>query len=198
MLEHRFFNKLLERENRHRFAHRIQGLVQEFQPNLIADETPDTDNVALLAVLPTRPIPIDIPSARKCDRGFNIERSIHFLCPHVDAVRERYWCFRLNNLVKIDPNTRILMFIGAKHVEGSYIKPLSFPERLRKAGYCVTVVNLYKEDGWDNSWIDNWKHPVTEVNWTHGSPCCVRTGSYQRNDFRCDRKIYWAERFAAG
>jgi hypothetical protein len=81
----------LEREQRGRFTQRIQQLVKEFRPNLILDETPDTDNAGLLAVLPDRPIAIDIPASKKRERGFNIERSIHFLCPYVDAIRERYW-----------------------------------------------------------------------------------------------------------
>ena len=185
----------LEREQRHRFAERIQQLVQEFQPNVIVDETPDTDNAELLAVLPSRPISIDIPDARKRERGFNVERSIHYLCPHVDGVRERYWRWRLYQITKQIPNARVVMFIGAKHLGKSYIKPLSFPEQLVKAGYSVTVVNLYEEDGWDYSWIEHWKHPLIEITGTHESPCCVRSGSYQKNDLRCDRKIYWKERF---
>lgn len=187
---------LLEREQRHRFAERIRQLVQEFQPNIIVDETPDTDNSELLAVLPTRPIPVDIPEARKRERGFNVQRSIHYLCPRVDTVRERYWRRALYRLTRDVPEARVLMFIGAKHLGKSYIKPLAFPEQLTEAGYSVTVVNLYEEDGCDYSWIEYWKHPVTEITGVNESPCCVRSGSYQRNDLRCDRKIYWKERFA--
>jgi hypothetical protein len=188
----------LEAEQRHRFIQRIQQLVQEFQPNVVLDETPDTDNAVLLAVLPARPIPIDIPTARKRERGFNVERSIHFLCPFVDAVRERYWRRRLYALVQGRSNARVLMFIGAKHLEESYIKRLAFPELLTNAGYRVRVVNLYKEDGFDHSWVEDWKHPVTEVTGINEARCCVRSGSYQESDLHCERRIYWKERFAAG
>jgi hypothetical protein len=187
---------VLEREQRYRFTQRIQQLVQEFQPNVILDESPDTDNAQLLAVLPDRPIPIDIPYARKREQRFNVERSIHYLCPYVDAVRERYWRRRIYHLLKDRTNARVLMFVGAKHLEGSYIKPLAFPDLLTNAGHRVLIVNLYKEDGWDHSWIEHWRHPVTEVTGENESHCCVRSGSYQKNDLRCDRKIYWAQRFA--
>jgi hypothetical protein len=189
---------LLEAEQRRQFTQRIQQLVEEFRPNVILDETPDTDNAELLGVLPIPPIAIDIPPTRKRERGFNVERSVHFLCPYVDAIRERYWRHRLYLLVKGLSNARVLMLIGAKHLESSYIKPLAFPELLTNGGYCVTVVNLYKGDGWDHSWVENWKHPVTEVTGTNESQCCVRSGSYQKNELRCDRRIYWKERFAEG
>jgi hypothetical protein len=158
----------LEVEQRHRFTQRVQQVVQEFQPNVILDETPDTDNAALLAVLPAPPIPIDISGARKRERGFNVERSIHYLCPFVDAV-----------------------------LEESYIKRLAFPELLTNAGYRVRVVNLYKEGGFDQSWMEEWKHPVTEVTGINEAQCCVRSGKYQENE-HCDRRIYWKERFAGG
>jgi hypothetical protein len=35
----------LEREQRRKFTDRIRQEIQQFQPNIIADETPDTDNV---------------------------------------------------------------------------------------------------------------------------------------------------------
>jgi hypothetical protein len=114
----------LEVEQRRRFAPRVQQLVQEFQPNVVLDETPDTDNAELLAVLPVPPIPIDISGRRKRERGFNVERSMHYLCPFVDAVRERYWRRQLYRIVRCRTNARVLMFVGAKHLEKSYIKRL--------------------------------------------------------------------------
>ncbi len=147
---------VLEREQRQRFTERIEALVREFQPNVVADETPDTDNAELLAVPPTRPIPIDIPYARKRERGF---------------------------------------FVGAMHLEASYIKPLAFPELLTGAGYRVRVENLYRENGWDHSWMEDWRHPVTEVTGKWELKCCVRLGNYQRDGLRCEHRIDWKKRF---
>lgn len=106
---------------------------------MIANETPDTDNAELLAVLPMRPIPIDIPYARKRERGFNVERGCHFPCPYVDSIRERYWRLGLHQLVRPPATARALMFVGVMQLESSYIKRLASPEPLTAAGYRVKV-----------------------------------------------------------
>jgi len=190
-----FQPSVLERQQRQRFTERIDALVREFQPNVIADETPDTDNAELLAVLPTRPIPIDITYARKRERGFNVERSCYFPCPYVDSIRERYWRLRLHHLVRPPATARVLMFVGAMHLEASYIKPLAFPELLTAAGYRVRVENLYRENGWDHSWMEGWSHPVTEVTGKWELKCCVRLGNYQRDGLRCEHRTDWKMRF---
>jgi hypothetical protein len=180
----------LEREQRSKFTERIRGEVQQFQPNIIADETPDTDNADLLAALPAVPIPVDITDSRKQEHGLNIQRSIHFVCPFVDSIRERYWRLCLHRLSKRQGEPRVLMFVGAHHLEPCFDR-ISFPDLLVKGGYAVTTVDLYKGPEWDHSWIHDWRHPVTP---STGSPptlrCCVATGSYQR-DQRCEHKIYW-------
>jgi hypothetical protein len=68
----------LERDQRKQFIESISGFVNTFRPSIILDEVPDTDNEALLNTLPSRPISIDIPSHRKLERKFNVERSMHF------------------------------------------------------------------------------------------------------------------------
>jgi hypothetical protein len=180
----------LERDQRRKLTDRILKEIQTFQPNIIADETPDTDNVDLLATLPSAPIPIDIAESRKQQRGLSLDRSMHFVCPFVDSIRERYWRFRLHCLSKKQPEPRILMLIGALHLEASFER-ISFPDLLTRTGYHVSTFNIYRESGWDHTWIHDWRHPVTP---TTGSPptfrCCVATGSYQR-DHHCDHKIYW-------
>jgi hypothetical protein len=182
----------LEREQRRRFRERIQQNVHKFQPNIIADETPDSDNPELLGLLPISPVQVDISQARKQARGFTVERSIHFPCPYVDAIRERYWRLRLYHLIKAHSNPRVLMFVGALHLKWSYIKPITFPDLLTRAGYTVTTVNLYDEDGWDHSWTHDWVHPVTPTTGSYDSQCCVRSGVYQERG-RCERKTYWNE-----
>ena len=59
----------LELDQRHRFIERVRGILQSFRPNIIADETSDTDNPDLLRLLPFAPVPIDIPDDRKAERG---------------------------------------------------------------------------------------------------------------------------------
>jgi hypothetical protein len=181
---------LLEREQRRKFTDRILQEIQNFQPNIIADETPDTDNVDLLAALPSAPIPIDIPDARKQQRGLSVQRSMHFVCPFVDSIRERYWRYRLHCLSKSQPEPRILMMIGALHLNASFER-ISFTDLLTRAGYDVATINMYTEPGWDHTWIHDWKHPIAP---TTGSPptfrCCVATGTYQRTH-HCDYKTYW-------
>jgi hypothetical protein len=159
----------LEREQRHKFTERIRQEIQQFQPNIIADETPDTDNVEPLAVLPTTRIPVDIRDARK-ERGLGIKRSMHFVCPLVDSIRERYWRFRLHCFSKSQPEPRILMFVGALHLDPCFER-FSFPDLLVRAAHVVTTVNLCKEPGWDHTWIHDWRHPVTP---TTGSPPILR------------------------
>lgn len=185
----------LELAQREQFINRIRELVQDFRPTLILDEIPDTDNRALLAALPSRPISIDISAAKKLERSFNIERSIHFLCPYIDSIRERFWRRCVYQATKYLWNPRVLIFVGAKHLASSGYRPVSFPDLLRKAGYTVETVDLFNE-GWNHSWVEEWRHPVTPVNWTCVSQCCVRSGSFQRNNRHCERKIYWRERFA--
>lgn len=186
----------LEIDERHRFIRRVHDIVQSFRPNIIADETPDTDNPDLLGLLPSAPIPIDVPDGRKAQRGFSITRSIHYVCPFVDSVRERYWRNRLHQLVRTHPQPRVLMFVGALHLESCFGRS-SFADLLMNAGYNVVCANLWREAGWDHSWVREWQHPVTP---TTGSPatlrCCVATGTYQRNQ-RCDHKIYWKELLAS-
>jgi hypothetical protein len=180
----------LERDQRRKLTERIVREIQTFQPNIIADETPDTDNVDLLATLPSVPIPIDIADTRKQQRGLSLDRSMHFVCPFVDSIRERYWRFRFHCLSKKQLEPRILMLIGALHLEASFDR-ISFPDLLTRAGYDVSSFNIYRESGWDHTWIHDWRHPVSP---TTGSPptfrCCVAIGSYQR-DHHCDHKIYW-------
>jgi hypothetical protein len=180
----------LEHEQRRKFTDRIIREIQNFQPNIIADETPDADNVDLLGALLSAPIPVDIPSERKQQRGLGVDRNMPFVCPFVDTIRERYWRFRLHCLSKGQPDPRILMFVGAQHLEACLWR-ISFPDLLTRAGYDVATVNIYTEQDWDHTWIQDWKHPVTP---TTGSPstfrCCVATGTYQR-DHHCDHKIYW-------
>jgi hypothetical protein len=181
----------LEIDQRQRFIDRVQAIIQRFQPNIVADETPDTDNPELLALLPMKPIPIDIPELRKQSRRFNIQRCIHFVCPYVDSVRERYWRFRLHHLVKGHPNPQVLMFTGAKHLDPCFER-ISFPDLLTRAGHSVTFVNLYEEPGWDHSWTRDWRHPVIPCTGLNLYNCCAATGTYQCTG-RCERKIYWKE-----
>jgi hypothetical protein len=185
----------LELEQREQFMGRMSRLIQSFRPTLVLDEIPDADNRALLEILPNRPIPIDIPVVQKLERAFNVERSMHFLCPYIDSIRERFWRYRLCQATKYLWNPRVLIFVGAKHLGSSEYKPLSFPDALRKVGYAVETVDLYNGE-WDHSWVEDWRHPVAPVNWTYASQCCVRSGTFQRNHWHCDRKIYWRERFA--
>jgi hypothetical protein len=136
----------LEHEQRKKFIERIKKEVRQFQPNIVVDETPDTDNEELLGLLPTRPVPVDISDARKLERKFDIERCIHFVCPYVDSIRERYWRYRLHCLIKDfctknDSTPRILMFVGALHLEASFERK-PFPDLLISAGYTVGQINL--------------------------------------------------------
>jgi hypothetical protein len=188
----------LERDQRKQFIESISGFINTFRPTIILDEVPDTDNEALLNTLPSRPISVDIPSHRKLERKFNVERSMHFLCPYIDSIRERFWRWCIHQITKKFWNARVLIFIGAKHLGPIGYKSITFPDLMRKAGYSVETVNLYDGNEWDNSWVQDWKHPATPVNWEHKSQCCVRSGTYQRDDRRCSQKIYWKERLAAG
>ena len=186
----------LELDQRHRFTQRMRDILRSFRPNVIADETPDTDNPEVLGLLPCVPVAIDIPQDRKDERGFNIGRPIHFVCPFVDSVRERYWRYRLFQLVNTHSQPRVLMFVGALHLESCFERP-SFADLLMKAGYDVVCANLWREAGWDHSWIREWRHPI---NPTTGSPptlqCCAASGTYQRTQ-RCDYKTYWKEFLAS-
>jgi hypothetical protein len=181
----------LELSQRRLFTSEIRRLTTAFKPTIIFDEIPDTDNSDLLAALPFKPIPVDIPSAGKLQRGFNIERSIHFLCPYIDALRERYWRHRIYMEAKSLPEVRALMFVGAKHLRPDAFKTLAFPVLMERAGYEVDSIDLYQGTQWDHSWVENWRHPHTPVNWEHGSQCCVRSGSYHKNNYHCERKKYW-------
>ncbi len=185
----------LELEQRRKFISRMNELVERFRPTLVLDEIPDADNRDLLALLPHRPIPIDIPAETKLEKEFNIARARELLCPYIDSIRERSWLHRIYLETKFLWQPRVLIFIGATHLKLFFYKTLSFPELLKRAGYRVETVDLFNGD-WDHSWIQDWKHPITPVNWEHGSRCCVATGNFQRNDGHCDRKIYWKERFA--
>jgi hypothetical protein len=53
------------------------------------------------------------------------------LCSYVDSIRERYWCYRLHHLVKDRREPRVLMFVGAKHLEPRFQR-ISFPALLTK------------------------------------------------------------------
>jgi hypothetical protein len=186
----------LEQSQRSRFVERVREIVRNFQPNVVADETPDTDNPQLLAILPTRPVPVDIPHERKLSRRFDIRRSFRFVCPYVDSVRERYWRHRLHHLVIGRPEPRVLMFIGALHLEGCFQR-IAFPELLMRAGYSVEIVNLYKEADWDHSWVWEWRHPITPT--TAPVPtqeCCVLGGEFW-DDQRCKRKVSWKDFLAS-
>jgi len=187
----------LELEQRHRFIQRVRDIVQSFRPNIIADETPDTDNADLLGLLPSAPVPIDIPEAKKAERGFGIVRNMPCVCPFVDSVRERYWRNRLHQLVSTHSQPRVLLFVGALHLESCFERP-SFADLLMNAGYNVICANLWREAGWEHSWIREWQHPLTP---TTGCPptirCCVANGTYQ-TDRRCDQKIYWKEFLSSG
>lgn len=188
----------LEHEQRKKFIGRITQEIKQFQPNIVVDETPDTDNEKLLALLPVPPVPVDISDTRKLERQFDIERSIHFVCPYVDSIRERYWRYRLHCLVtdfwaKNQSAPRVLMFVGALHLEASFQRK-SFPDQLAQEGYAVKQVNLYKEAGWDHSWVGDWKHPAKPSDWKPRFKCCTISSEfpYQSSE-RCHYKTYWKE-----
>jgi len=185
----------LELEQRRKFITRMKELVERFRPTLVLDEIPDTDNKSLIAILPHQPIPIDIPSETKLQKGFNIARARDLLCPYIDSIRERFWLHRIYRETKSLWQPRVLIFVGATHLKSFFYKDLSFPELLRRAGYRVETVDLFNGD-WDHSWIWDWKHPIAPVNWEHGSRCCIASGSFQNNDNHCERKVYWKERLA--
>jgi hypothetical protein len=69
-------------------------------------------------------------------------------------------CDRLHHLVKDRRDPRVLMFVGAKHLEPCFQR-ISFPALLTKGQYAVASVNLYEEAGWGHSWVQGWRHPVT-------------------------------------
>ena len=83
-----------------------------------------------------------------------------------DSVRERYWRRRLHQLVRTHPQPRVLMFVGALHLESCFERS-SFADLLMNAGYNVVCANLWREAGWDHSWVREWQHPITP---TAGSP----------------------------
>jgi hypothetical protein len=174
----------LETEQRRLFINRVRELLDEFRPNLIADESGYTSYApfrALYADIPTTCV--EIPQAIRNDpeRRLVVARAKKgdTLCPFVDSRRECFWRWRIFQASKNKPDARIMMWLGAAHLHAIPEKPLSFPKLLSDAGYSVTVSDLREESWWDGSWLPGWRdpnppHPGFQV----GFPCCLADGTF--------------------
>lgn len=167
----------LERQQREKFNVRIRKLVSEFEPNIFADESPDTNNLELLSLFPQEPICVDVPFARKVERGLFVGRPPDTLCPYIDGIRERFWRWKLYRATKDRPWARVLLLCGAQHLYKYSTKPISLPDQLSQVGYDVRCLDIRTESWWDESWTKHWVEPSPRPPIVV-APCCLALGTY--------------------
>jgi hypothetical protein len=172
----------LERSQRRHFAQYVRDVTAKFQPTIIADESPDTSNVELLASYPDTALKlcVDIPFEVKVKSNLMVGRPEGELCPYVDDLREKFWQRRLRHVAAGHPQARILMFCGAQHLYAFPHKPFSFVDRLNRCKYATSFVDLRKEAWWDESWIGGWIDPDPLPPCMRRT-CCVQLGADYKN-----------------
>jgi hypothetical protein len=76
----------LEKSQRQQFTRWVKGLIDGFHPSIMADESPDTNNVDLLAIHPKNAykLCVDIPFTVKVNSKLMVGRPEDSLCPYVD------------------------------------------------------------------------------------------------------------------
>lgn len=168
----------LERGQRQHFTHYVNDLIGRFQPTVIADESPDTSNVELLASYPHAALQlcVDIPFEVKVKSNLMVDRPQGELCPYVDDLREKFWERQLRHAAAGNPHSRILMLCGAQHLYAFPCKPLSFIDHLRRRKYATSFVDLRNEAWWNESWIAGWVDPDPLPPCLR-RPCCVALGA---------------------
>ncbi len=185
---------LLEKTQRTLFVERMKKLIDDFKPTVIADESPDTANAALLAVYPPDALRVcvDIPFSTKLKSNLMVARSADgSLCPYVDDLRERFWERRIRHATGAKPDSRILMFCGAQHLYSFPLKLFSFVHRLAFRGYHTSCLDLRRESWWDPSWTKQWVDPDPKPTITPRS-CCVALGCDLKGDPKnCGLSLRW-------
>lgn len=164
----------LEAQQRRKFLARFGELIASFEPDLFADESPDTSHQGLLALCFPR-VCIDIPHEQKLVERLYVGRDEKTLCPYVDGRREQYWKARIDDEVGRRSCSRVLMTCGSNHLYAFPAKPLSFPALLSGSGYLVECVDLRKESWWDESWVRDYRDPEPRPG-VVVAECCLALG----------------------
>jgi hypothetical protein len=151
----------LERAQRQRFRDYVREVISKLQPTIIADESPDTSNVELLALYPDTALKVcvDIPFEVKVKSNLMVGRPDGELCRYVDDLREKFWERRLRHAAATRSQPSILMFCGAQHLYPSTRKPVSFVDLLNRRKYATSFVDLRNETWWNESWVKDWVDP---------------------------------------
>lgn len=168
-----------EKDQRAKFTARMEALIGNVSPTVIADESPDTSNVDLVALYPAHAVKacVDIPFAVKLRANFMVSRPEDgSLCPYVDDLREKFWERGIRRAIAGRKNARVVMLCGAQHLYSFPAKPLSFIQRLQRRGYKVSSEDLRSEAWWDSSWEKDWIDPDPKPVVTP-RPCCVWLGT---------------------
>jgi hypothetical protein len=171
-----------ERTQRQQFRDYVRYVIAKLQPTIIADESPDTSNVELLALYPDTALKlcVDIPFEVKVKSNLMVGRPDGELCPYVDDLREKLWERRLRHAAATQRPARFLMFCGAQHLYSSPRKPVSFLDRLDRRGYETSFVDLRREAWWDESWVKEWVDPDPLPPCARRA-CCVALGADHTN-----------------
>jgi hypothetical protein len=167
-----------EKLQRARFTDRMKTLIDDFHPTVIADESPDTANLDLLALYPANAVKtcVAIPSEVMLRANLMVARPEDgSLCPYVDDLREKFWERGIRRAVAGPQNARVLMLCGAQHLLSFPTKPLNFVQRLQSRGYQVSSLDLRTEPWWDSSWKDQWVDPDEKPVVTRRT-CCIAYG----------------------
>jgi hypothetical protein len=172
----------LERAQRQQFRDYVKDVIARLQPTIVADESPDTSNVELLALYPDTALKVcvDIPFDVKVKSNLMVGRLDGELCPYVDELREKFWERRLRQAAATQSEPRILMFCGAQHLYSTALKPVSFIDLLNRRKYATSFVDLRKEAWWDDAWIKEWIDPEPLPPILRRS-CCVALGADHTN-----------------
>jgi hypothetical protein len=175
----------LERVQRQQFTDYVRDVIANFQPAIIADESPDTSNAKLLALYPNSALKVcvDIPFGVKVKSNLMVGRPDGELCPYVDDLREKFWERQLRHAAgtQSQPSQpRILMFCGAQHLYASTLKPVRFIDLLNRRKYATSFVDLRTEAWWDDSWVREWVDPDPLPPCVRRA-CCVALGADHTN-----------------
>lgn len=178
----------MEKAQRTQFIARMETLIGDFKPIVIADESPETANVDLLALYPANAVKtcVDIPFPVKLRANFMLARPVDgSLCPYVDDLREKFWERGIRRAMSGQRNSRVLMLCGAQHLYSFPAKPLNFVQRLQSRGYQVSSLDLRKERWWDASWERDWIDPDEKPVCTARTCCLVHGFDFKGDNRNC-------------